>query len=123
MTALGRLRMNEAQLTDVIVDAARLYGWKVAHFRPAQTARGWRTAMQGDTGFPDLVLARDGEVIMAELKVGRAKRRPDQMAWAEAIGPDLYQLWTDRDLDAIMRRLRTRRPSAWDDPAAHSQPG
>jgi len=52
--------MTEQQLLDAIVQAAKLHGWMVAHFRPALTAKGWRTPMQGDPGFPDLVLARKG---------------------------------------------------------------
>lgn len=115
--------MTEAQLTDVIVEAAQLYGWRVVHFRPGKTERGWRTPLQGDSGFPDLVLARDSEVIIAELKIGRAKPRPDQRLWAEAIGPDLYRLWTDADLDEIMRTLRSRRPSESAAHDARSQPG
>ena len=29
--------------------------------------------MQGDTGFPDLVIARDGQVIFAELKSAKGR--------------------------------------------------
>lgn len=118
--------MTEAQLTAVIVDAAKLYGWRVAHFRPAQTAKGWRTAVQGDNGFPDLVLARDGEVLFRELKVGRGKLRSDQVLWRDDLG-NQWGLWTDADLDQIMQELRrpprNRRPSASVDPDARSRPG
>jgi hypothetical protein len=107
VTDLHRLsRMTETQLGDLIVDAARLYHWSVVHFRPARTAKGWRTPFQGDSGFPDLVLAKNGRIIMAELKIGRAKPRPDQRRWGEQIGPEVYRLWTDRDLQAILKELR-----------------
>lgn len=119
MSPLRRLRLTEAQLTDVICDAARLYGWRVSHFRPAQTARGWRTPVQGDPGFPDLCLARDGVVVFAELKVGRGRLRPAQELWRDALG-EQWRLWTDRDLDEVMQFLRTRHPSAGPDPSARS---
>lgn len=106
VVSLGnRSRMTESQLTDLVVDAARLYHWRVTHFRPARTVRGWSTPLQGDPGFPDLCLARNGVVIFAELKVGRGKLRPEQEKWRDALG-DQWRLWTDRDLSAIIRELR-----------------
>ena len=66
--------MNEAQFTARVIDTARPYGWLVTHFRPAKTEKGWRTPLQGDSGFVDLVpgpqRSRDP---LAELKVGREK--------------------------------------------------
>lgn len=118
---LGRLKVNEAQFTTTVVDIAKTYGWHVTHFRPAKTERGWRTPLEGHSGFPDLVLARGGIVLLAELKIGRARPRPDQTAWAEAIGPS-YRLWYPKDLPAIIGELRNHRPSAVPDPFARSQP-
>lgn len=49
--------MTEAELLAAILELARLRGWRTAHFCPARTARGWRTAVAGDgEGFPDLVI-------------------------------------------------------------------
>ena len=31
--------MTEAELMDAVIDAARTFGWTVAHFRPARTRR------------------------------------------------------------------------------------
>jgi hypothetical protein len=48
--------ITEAAFLRQVLDLAKLRGWRTAHFRPAQTSRGWRTAVQGDgAGFPDLV--------------------------------------------------------------------
>jgi 5-methylcytosine-specific restriction endonuclease McrA len=47
-----------AQLQRTIVEAARLLGYRVQHARPARTQRGWRTPIEGDVGFTDLVLAK-----------------------------------------------------------------
>jgi len=97
--------MTEAQFTDRVIQTAKLYGWLVTHFRPAKTERGWRTALQGDSGFVDLVLARSGEVIHAELKVGNKKPRPDQVSWGQAIGKT-YRLWYPDDWNEIVETLR-----------------
>ena len=99
------LPMSEAQFTSAVIELAMYRGWMVCHFRPARTARGWRTPIEGHKGFPDLVMARDGKVIYAELKVGRNKLRPDQELWATAL-PDLY-VWTPAQLrDEIPDVLR-----------------
>jgi len=108
--------MTEADFTTRVVDTARLYGWLVTHFRPAKTAKGWRTPLQGDSGFPDLVLARGGKVIHAELKVGKKKPRADQVSWGHALG-ESYRLWYPDDWDAIVTELRSRHPSASPAPA------
>jgi hypothetical protein len=99
--------MTEADLQKLIIQAAQLYGWRVSHFRPALTAKGWRTAVEGHAGFPDLVLARAGVVIVAELKTERGKLTAAQAVWREALG-DCYRLWRPHDIGAILSELRGR---------------
>jgi hypothetical protein len=41
--------------------------------------------MAGDTGFPDLVLVRDGRLLFVELKAERGKASPEQGEWLEAL--------------------------------------
>lgn len=101
-------RITEAELQQRILQAAQLYGWRVAHFRPAQTAKGWRTPMSGDPGFPDLVLARDGVVLFAELKSHRGRTTPDQDLWLDQLG-DHAVLWRPGDWPAIQNELRRQR--------------
>lgn len=103
--------MTEAEFTRQVLELAKLRGWKSAHFRPAQTKRGWRTAVQGDgKGFPDLVLVRQREpkgVLVAELKVVKGVLRPEQTAWLiafEAAGVPAF-IWTPRDWGEIERIL------------------
>lgn len=102
---LSYLRMNETQLTDLIVDACKMYGYRVSHFRPAKTDRGWRTPVQGHAGFPDLAIAGHGILLLAELKVGRGTLRPDQEEWRTAIPDDNYRLWTDRNYRQALAEL------------------
>lgn len=102
---MNGIPMTEAQFTQAVIDFAKYKGWMVAHFRPARTTRGWRTPVQGDNGFPDLVLARDGRVVYAELKVGRNTLSKDQERWANAL-PEMY-VWRPADLrDTIAEVLR-----------------
>ena len=95
-------RLTEADFTTMVVNLAYLYGWKVCHFRPAKTARGYRTALQGDKGLPDIIAARNGRVVFAELKVGKNKLTPDQEGWIHHLGGDTY-IWRPEDWDEIVQ--------------------
>lgn len=66
---------------------AELRGWMRVHFRPALTQAGnWVTPIEGDSGFPDVVLAKAGRPIhIWELKSSDGSLRPDQRAWLRAM--------------------------------------
>lgn len=89
--------MSEADLQDAVIASAKIYGWRVAHFRPARTASGWRTAVEGHAGFPDLVLANGKRVIVAELKSMKGKPSDDQKQWLAALEPLSPVVWTPRE--------------------------
>ena len=105
--------MTERELQDWIVGTARLLGWRVAHFRPAWTEKGWRTAGAYDAqGWPDLCLVRD-RIVFAEIKVGKNRLSPEQVAWLEALreaGAEAH-VWTDVDwtsgaVEDVLRSVR-----------------
>lgn len=103
--------ISERDFQDVVIEYARIMGWRIAHFRPARTAHGYRTPMQGDKGFPDLVLARKGRVVFAELKSKRGPVQHDQKAWLEELAPpgqiadvDVF-LWRPSDFETIKKVL------------------
>ena len=101
--------MTERDFQRAVVELARLMGWRVHHTRPALTQRGrWLTPIQGDAGFPDLVLCRPPRLIVAELKRNGARPTPAQRGWLDALascaGVECY-LWTPNDWDAIVRTL------------------
>ena len=80
------MSLTERQWQRQVLDAARYCGWLRAHFRPAQTARGWRTPVEGDgAGFPDLVLVRGHRLLFVELKSDRGRVSPAQQAWLDAL--------------------------------------
>lgn len=99
--------MTEAELQATIVDACRLLGYRVAHFRPARTAHGWRTPMTGDAGFPDLVCARPGRAFALELKTARGRLGPGQAEWLQALhGATVHaQVVQPATLDEILELL------------------
>ena len=102
----------EEEFQNQIIELAHLFGWRVAHFRAAQTAKGWRTAVSADgKGFPDLVLVKAGRLIFAEIKTDdpRSKTSEDQDAWLEAlrtVAGVLVVVWRPSDWDAIEPTLR-----------------
>ena len=78
--------MTEKEWLGTVIALASLKGWLVHHCRPARTKDGkWATAIQGDPGFPDLVLVRPGRVIFAELKVKGRRLTQAQMRWHIAL--------------------------------------
>jgi hypothetical protein len=77
-----RAAWSEAEFTKAVVDLFRSYGWLVHHTRPARSAKGWRTPVMGDVGFPDVVLTSSRRLCFAELKVKKGKRSPEQLKWA-----------------------------------------
>lgn len=108
--------MTEKEFTKAVIEMAQLFGWLCAHFRPAMTQKGaWVTAMMGDTGFPDLVLAHSSRgTLFAELKVGSNKPSKAQQAWLHALAESGQEahLWYPRDFADIEARLRGKARAA-----------
>jgi hypothetical protein len=100
---------SEAIFQAKVIQIAKMNGWMVFHPRRSQTKDGrWLTAISGDAGFPDLVMAhRKRGVIYAELKTDRGRVEPHQRRWLEELdlaGAEAY-LWRPKDLPAIAKRL------------------
>jgi hypothetical protein len=103
---------TERDLQRAAIDLAHIFGWRVAHFRPAKTAKGWRTPVEADgKGFPDLLLVRGDQIKVRELKAGRNKPTADQSEWLAAFtaaGIDAA-VWTAADIpDGIVEELRSK---------------
>ncbi len=92
-----------------VTDAAEMFGWTWAHFRPAMTSKGWRTPVSGPmgAGFPDLILCRGDRLVLAELKSQDGRLTPDQRAVLDVLRPaaEVYT-WRPTDLMAVLDVLR-----------------
>lgn len=122
--------MTESALQSHVLDLGSLYGWRRVHFRPALTSKGYRTAYTGDDGFPDVVMARNGCTVIAELKNACNSASEAQWEWLASLAGGtveefkrlhkrsefggcvvnktvLVALWRPKHLDVIEDILRT----------------
>ena len=102
--------ISESVFTTQVIQMARVFKWRVAHFRPAMTKRGrWVTAVQGDgAGFPDLIMLRHNRRIMAELKAAKGRTTPEQVTWLAAAKDADFEvyIWRPKDIANIEKILR-----------------
>jgi predicted type IV restriction endonuclease len=71
--------MTEAELKAYVKRLARMNGWRVMESKQNRIVR----PPKGDSnGFPDLVLARDKEVLFIELKTDDGILSSEQYAWS-----------------------------------------
>lgn len=114
--------MLEKDFQANVVELAKITGWRVHHARAVQNFDGRHmTPIQGDAGFPDLVLARKGRVIFAELKSESGRLGEQQLRWLAALAGDwpagrgghvaanleIY-VWRPADIDRIGKILSNR---------------
>lgn len=79
--------MTENELKREVTQLAYRNGWAVYHLPQAKPRRPVRTQGQSTAvGYPDLTLARDGEVLWLELKQQAESPSTAQLAWAQALG-------------------------------------
>jgi hypothetical protein len=101
-------QVSESPFQTDVIALAKLRGWLVQHSRTAINKSGkYATPIQGHKGFPDLVLARDGAVIFAELKKVGAYPSADQRRWLETLrsaGLAVY-VWRPTDWPEIEAAL------------------
>jgi hypothetical protein len=76
--------VTEAELRAAVVKLAHQHGWLVFSLPMAKLRRPVKNA----TGYPDLTLARNGEVLWLELKTERGQLSDDQLRWQRTL-PDL----------------------------------
>ena len=105
MTATLPSTLSEADLQRTVIDYAILRGWRVWHQRPAQVRNGrWASAGTGHVGVPDLVLARDGRVLLVELKTHTGRLTTGQRDWLTHLG-GTGRCWRPSDWRTIMDEL------------------
>ena len=109
--------MTEAEWMDQLIGTtpghegiAVWLGWEAVHFRPARTAHGWRTPVQGTlgAGWPDLLLVRPPRIMAVELKADGKKATPEQqrvLALLAAAGVETH-VWTPSQWEDVVASLR-----------------
>lgn len=107
--------VSEESFQAQVIELARLFGWRVAHFRGVRVQRRdgsvrYQTPVQADgAGFPDLVLIRGPRLIVAELKSASGRVTPEQDAWLQAFadaGAEIAGVWRPADWGYIAGVLR-----------------
>lgn len=96
-----RPAMSEDSLQRAVLDLCKLRHLLVHHCRPARMQSGnWATPIQGDVGFPDLVIVGRRGLLLRELKSEHGLVKPGQAVWAnrlEVAGVD-FAVWRPSDL-------------------------
>lgn len=112
--------ISETAFSSQVEDLFNLFHWRWTHFRPAWSARGYRTPIRGGDpdglkgkGFPDYVAVRRGIVIFAELKDNKTKLTPGQEGWGEDLARVascslgvMYCVWRPNDFEEIKGLLQ-----------------
>lgn len=90
--------MTEAQWQQRVMDAAQFHGWLVCHLRAVKVDDRWLTPYSGDSGLPDLILAKAGVIMLRELKTVSGRVAPEQKRWLVAGG----RIWRPQDWDTVV---------------------
>jgi len=98
-------RATEAEIQKGLIDYLGYQGFEVFHTR---------YSIGSDPGFPDVVAAREGQIVAIEVKGAKGRLRPMQREWidlfrsvpgclfAEVVGPTASSEWIGYD-DALAR--------------------
>jgi hypothetical protein len=106
-------KVSEKLWQEQVLQLAKLNGWKRFHPLAVRDHKGtYRTALAGDRGFPDLVLARQptreraGGLLFVELKSATGRLSIDQIEWGEHLAPWAeWYLWRPTDINEVIERL------------------
>lgn len=107
--------VTERDLQARVMDLARMYGWRVAHFHDSrrQVKPGVFVGDRDAAGFPDLVLVRPPELLVVELKRETGKVTDEQNAWLgdlAACGVEVLLVRPSLERQLIVRLSRRARP-------------
>jgi hypothetical protein len=95
--------MSEDQLLSAVLELAALRGWLRYHVRNSRAG-----IVQGDVGFPDLVLCRGQQLLFVELKSGKWQPGPAQRRWLDALAEtrkaEVWVWWPHNWTDGAIER-------------------
>ena len=90
-----RSAISESQFQREVMQLLRAAGWKVYHANKPK---------RDERGFPDIVAAKDGTVIFAELKTETGRLRAEQKEWRDEIR-GAYFVWRPSDMEDIKKTI------------------
>jgi len=93
--------MTEADLKAYVKRLARLNGWMI---HEASQSRIVRPVKGESTGWPDLALVRDGELLFIECKTDDGIQSSDQYRWGMALHPR-YHIIRPKHIDTRLVEL------------------
>lgn len=90
--------MTEREFQREVIRYARSRGWMVAHFgnsvKIVRQGSTYKTIPDPDAaGFPDLVMARRGRLVFAELKAKGKKPTEKQRAWLDVLESPNHEVY------------------------------
>jgi hypothetical protein len=103
--------MPERVLLDAVIECALRLGWQVAHIPDdlyaLAASQGRFDALAGAEGLPDLILAKGGQVILAECKSQRGAVRDEQMRWIVASSAYVWRPsdWSSGEIENVLRSI------------------
>jgi len=101
-------RVLEKDFQKAVTDALNALGWRWHHSRPARTSKGWRTALSGDAGYPDITAVRRDRILFIELNAEKGRLSEEQGVWLADLGAAGAEThcWRPSDWPAIKEALR-----------------
>ncbi len=104
-------KIPEASFQRTVIEMAELLAWRTYHTHDSR---------RSNSGWPDLVFVRSGELVIVELKTNTGKVSQAQERWLddlEAAGVEVH-VWRPRDFDRIEARLKgqwkpTKEEASW----------
>jgi hypothetical protein len=100
--------MTETEFTNELLKWAKVYGWRRFHVR--NSGYGGNSYVQGDKGFPDLVLVRPPRLIFAELKIEKKEPTPEQIEWLTDLSENSHDVY---GMPSSAVETYTWRPEMW----------
>ena len=82
MNGLRRVVMSEDDLLKAVVKLAELRGWRVHRVPDGEHNQ---RAPATNAGWPDLLFAREGRIVVAELKSDVGRLTSNQQAWLDLL--------------------------------------
>ena len=92
-------KYTEKKFQNDLMERIETFNWLIFHCRDSRHA-------DGDKGFPDLVIAKRGQILFVELKIAGGRLSPDQVEWKANLGKN-WRLVTPVNVEEFMKEVGT----------------